>query len=92
MNEILNYFYLLGYAVAFTGLARQTFYMYRNKDAKSFTMVYAFSLIIAKLFAFPRAITATYWVWWVQEGIATALTTAFFIAIVLYRKRGDIGK
>lgn len=87
MEDILNVLYIIGYAVAFSGLARQTFYMYKKKDAKSFTLIYAFSLMVAKLCALPRAVTATYWVWWVQEGVATALTTLFFIAILLYRRK-----
>lgn len=88
MNEqLLNVFYIAGYAVAWSGLLWQTIHIYSYKKARDFTLVYLNGLILAKIFALPRTITSGYWVWWLQEGISTALTVAFVIGIMLYRKR-----
>ena len=87
MESLLNILYLLGYAIAFSGLAYQTYHVYKHKYIRGFTMIYALSLITAKCLAVPRAVMSTYWVWWVQEGIATMLTLAFVIGILLYGKQ-----
>ena len=84
VENLLNICYLLGFIIAWIGLSRQIFYMYKRKDARSFKLTYGICLVIAKFMSIPRVVLSCYWVWWLQEAITTTLTILWFIAILKY--------
>lgn len=83
-DKVLDLLYLIGYGIAFTSLAYQTYKIYKTKYIRGLTIPYLLGNLVAKFLALPRTILSTYWVWWLQEGIATLLTILFVVGAIIY--------